>query len=152
MPWDWRAAAKTDDATIRMKPQPEPSTQEVLAGLAERVNYHNEENGFCVPRIKARGHRELATVIGHAAAISAGEWFTASGEWINDRTHGQKCKRGGPCVLKNLGAGFARRHREMPWLRHDSWHRAGTITALDRDEFRSKRTRHARGISGTRLV
>jgi exodeoxyribonuclease V alpha subunit len=75
-----------------MKPQPEPSTQEVLAGLIERVTYHNEENGFCVLRIAARGHRELITVIGHAAVISADEWVTASGEWINDRTHGQQYK------------------------------------------------------------
>jgi exodeoxyribonuclease V alpha subunit len=29
-------------------------------------------------------------VIGHAAAISAGEWVTASGEWTHDRTHGQQ--------------------------------------------------------------
>ena len=28
---------------MRMKSQPEPSTQEVLAGLVERVTYHNEE-------------------------------------------------------------------------------------------------------------
>src|SRR5512140_740072 len=75
-----------------MKPQPQPTTQEVLAGPVERVTFHNEENGFCVLRIKARGHRELITVIGHAAVISAGEWVTASGEWINDRTHGQQFK------------------------------------------------------------
>lgn len=43
-------------------------------------------------RVKARGHRELVTVIGHAATIAAGEWVTASGEWINDRTHGQQFK------------------------------------------------------------
>src|SRR3954470_4275320 len=30
--------------------------------------------------------------VGHAATISAGEWITASGEWINDRTHGQQFK------------------------------------------------------------
>src|SRR5438105_1713835 len=29
--------------------------QEVLAGLVERVTYHNAENGFCVLRAKARG-------------------------------------------------------------------------------------------------
>ena len=75
-----------------MNPQPELSNQEVLAGLVERVAYHNEENGFCVLRIKARAHRELVTVVGHAAVISAGEWITASGEWINDRTHGQQYK------------------------------------------------------------
>src|ERR1700738_2731982 len=75
-----------------MKPQPESSTQEVLAGLVERVTFHNVENGFCVLRAKARGHRELVTVIGHAAIISAGEWITATGEWVNDRTHGQQFK------------------------------------------------------------
>src|SRR5664279_4817444 len=75
-----------------MKPQPQPTTQEVLAGPVERVTFHNEENGFCVLRIKARGHRELITVVGHAAVISAGEWITASGDWINDRTHGQQFK------------------------------------------------------------
>src|ERR1700753_123370 len=75
-----------------MKPQPDPSAQEVLAGLVERVTYHNDENGFCVLRVKARGHRDLVTLVGHAAAIGAGEWITASGEWINDRTHGQQFK------------------------------------------------------------
>src|SRR5450432_4230906 len=75
-----------------MKPQRESSTQEVLAGLVERVTYHNDENGFCVLRAKARGHRDLVTVVGHAAAIAAGEWITASGEWVNDRTHGQQFK------------------------------------------------------------
>ena len=76
----------------RMKPQPAPSTQEVLAALVERVTFHNAENGFCVLRAKARGHRDLVTVIGHAATIAAGEWITASGEWVNDRTHGQQFK------------------------------------------------------------
>ena len=75
-----------------MRPQPESSTQEVLAGLVERVTYHNSENGFCVLRAKVRGHRDVVTVVGHAAAIAAGEWITASGEWVNDRTHGQQFK------------------------------------------------------------
>ena len=66
--------------------------REVLAGLVERVTFHNPENGFCVLRTKARGHRDLITVVGHAAMIGAGEWITASGEWINDRTHGLQFK------------------------------------------------------------
>ena len=32
------------------------------------------------------------TVVGHSATIAAGEWITASGEWVNDRTHGQQFK------------------------------------------------------------
>src|SRR5580704_2373860 len=63
-------------------------TTEVLAGLVERVTFHNEDNGFCVLRVKARGKREPVTVVGHAAVISAGEFIQASGEWANDRTHG----------------------------------------------------------------
>jgi exodeoxyribonuclease V alpha subunit len=75
-----------------LNPQTQTSTQEVLAGLVERVTYHNVENGFCVLRAKARGHRDVVTVVGYAATIAAGEWVTASGEWVNDRTHGQQFK------------------------------------------------------------
>jgi exodeoxyribonuclease V alpha subunit len=75
-----------------MKTELQPSDREVLAGLVERVTYQNAENGFCVIRVKARGHRDLVTVVGHAAVISAGEWITASGDWTNDRTHGQQFK------------------------------------------------------------
>jgi exodeoxyribonuclease V alpha subunit len=71
-----------------MTAQTASSSQEVLAGLIERVTFHNGENGFCVLRTKARGHRDLVTVIGHAPTIAAGEWITASGDWVNDRTHG----------------------------------------------------------------
>src|SRR6201997_1601971 len=100
-----------------MKPTPEPSAQEVLAGLVERVTFHNAENGFCVLRAKARGHRDLVTIVGHAAIISAGEWITASGEWTNDRTHGQQfrarfLKTSAPSSIdgieKYLGSGIIR--------------------------------------------
>src|SRR4249919_2506910 len=75
-----------------MKPEGTTAQQEVLAGLVERVTFHNVENGFCVLRIKARGHRDLVAVVGHAPIISAGEWITASGDWVNDHTHGQQFK------------------------------------------------------------
>ena len=58
---------------VGLKPRPASSNREVLAGLIERVTFHNAANGFCVLHIKARGHHELVTVVGHAATISAGE-------------------------------------------------------------------------------
>jgi hypothetical protein len=73
--------ADEDDPTIRMKPQPESSTQEVLAGLVGRVTFHNAENGFCVLRAKVRGHRELVTVVGHAARRR----WSKLGEWLRPR-------------------------------------------------------------------
>jgi exodeoxyribonuclease V alpha subunit len=66
--------------------------REALAGLVERVTFHNPENGFCVLRVKVRGQRDLVTVVGAAASISAGEFVQASGVWINDRTHGVQFK------------------------------------------------------------
>jgi hypothetical protein len=85
-----RATGGSDAPT--MKHPSDNQSQEVLAGLVERVTYHNVENGFCVLRAKARGHRDVVTVVGHAATIAAGEWITVSGEWVNDRTHGQQFK------------------------------------------------------------
>jgi hypothetical protein len=101
-----------------MKSDPKASSQEVLAGLVERVTFHNEENGFCVLRTRARGHREMVTVVGQAAAISAGEWITASGEWVNDRAHGQQfrarfLKTSAPTSIEGM-------HRQigMPYSTH----------------------------------
>ena len=62
----------------RTNPLPQSPAQEVLAGLIERVTFHNAENGFCVLRAKVRGHRDVVTVIGHAATVSAGEWARLS--------------------------------------------------------------------------
>ena len=64
------------------------TSSEAIGGLVERVTFHSEETGFCVLRVKVRGQRDLVTVVGHAAAVAAGEWISASGEWVNDRTHG----------------------------------------------------------------
>ena len=75
-----------------MAPTLTASSTEVLAGLVDRVTFHNSDNGFCVLRIKARGQRDLITLVGHAAMISAGEFVQASGSWINDRTHGVQFK------------------------------------------------------------
>jgi exodeoxyribonuclease V alpha subunit len=68
------------------------SLTETLAGLVERVTFHNAENGFCVLRVKVRGQRDLVTVVGHAAMISAGEFVQMSGRWFNDHTHGLQFK------------------------------------------------------------
>ncbi len=107
-------------------PRPAPSSSatadrgppvEALAGLVERVTFHNAETGFCVLRVKARGQRELVTVVGHAATIASGEWVQMNGTWINDRTHGLQfkaafLKASPPTTLegieKYLGSGMIR--------------------------------------------
>jgi len=65
---------------------------EFLSGIVERVTHHNPENGYCVLRIKARGHRDLVTVVGYSSSISAGEYIQASGTWVNNKVHGPQFK------------------------------------------------------------
>ena len=64
--------------------------------------------------------------MGQAASISAGEWVTAGGEWVNDRTHGQQFKTRflrtsaptttegiekylGPGMIRGIGPVYARK-------------------------------------------
>ena len=61
-----------------------------LSGLVERVTFHNAQNGFCVLRLKVKGERELITLVGHAPAVSPGEYASASGTWVTDREHGRQ--------------------------------------------------------------
>src|ERR671931_2041894 len=71
-----------------------PGTQPIehLTGAVERVTFHSEETGFCVLRVKVRGHRDLVTVVGTAATITPGEYIEGQGVWVNDRTHGLQFK------------------------------------------------------------
>jgi exodeoxyribonuclease V alpha subunit len=64
------------------------SPPESLTGVIERVTFFNEENGFAVLKVKARGHREPVTVVGPLPAVNAGEWLTAEGRWVQDRQFG----------------------------------------------------------------
>ena len=65
-----------------------PAPSESLSGLIERVTFFNEENGFAVLKVKAKGHRDEVTVVGSLPAVNAGEWVTAEGRWVRDREFG----------------------------------------------------------------
>jgi len=66
------------------------SDREPLAGLVERVTFHNPDSGFCVLRVKVRGHHELVTLLGAAPSVAAGEYIQASGIWETHRDHGRQ--------------------------------------------------------------
>ncbi|VFM95946.1 MAG: exodeoxyribonuclease V alpha subunit [Candidatus Kentron sp. G] len=63
---------------------------ERLSGAVARVVFHNEESGFCVLRVKARGHVDLVTVVGSTATVSPGEFVECQGQWTNDPAHGRQ--------------------------------------------------------------
>lgn len=63
-----------------------------IAGLVERITFHNGQNGFCVLRLKVKGERDLVTLVGHTPSVTPGEYATASGQWIVDREYGRQFK------------------------------------------------------------
>ncbi|MFP3121176.1 ATP-dependent RecD-like DNA helicase [Rickettsia sp. R2] len=65
---------------------------EYISGIIERITYHNPDNGFCVLRIKVKGHRDLITVTGNIPSVLVGEYIKCSGIWYNDRNHGKQFK------------------------------------------------------------
>ena len=73
---------------MSFKPQ---EAQETLSGLIERVTFHNPETGFCVLKVKVKGHKDLV-VVGACVVVTAGEWIEAGGFWIQDRQYGQQFK------------------------------------------------------------
>jgi hypothetical protein len=106
-----------------VKPELDRPVSEKLAGTAERVTFHNEDNGLFVLQAKARGYRDLVTIVGHAPTISASEWITATGEWVNDRTQQFEARKSALAdACGNLQAEWKRRIgaviRERPVLRH----------------------------------
>jgi len=72
-------------------PERKPVTEEI-SGLIERITFHNDESGFCVLRVRARGHREETTVVGSLPSVTAGEWLVADGWWVRDKEHGLQFK------------------------------------------------------------
>ncbi len=90
-----------------MRPQPPSGPVESLSGLIERVTFHNNESGFAVFKVKAKGHRDLVTVVGSLASVSAVEWLTAEGRWVQDREFGVQF-RAAPAssMLENAHLGF----------------------------------------------
>ena len=81
--------------TFRKKPDNEPvpgGPDDALSGQVERVTFHNEENGFCVLKVKVQGRKDPLSVLGSLPSVAAGEWVTAQGSWERDRDHGMQLR------------------------------------------------------------
>ncbi|MCP4849006.1 MAG: ATP-dependent RecD-like DNA helicase, partial [Verrucomicrobiaceae bacterium] len=64
--------------------------EQTLIGAIERVTFHNEENGYCVLRVKPKDKSTLVTVVGNCPAPKSGEQLVASGEWHEDENYGSQ--------------------------------------------------------------
>jgi len=73
-------------------PERKPATQQI-SGVIERVTFHNEESGFCVLRVKARGQRDETTVrvaaFGHGWGMAQRGGLVGQGQgtWAAIQSH-----------------------------------------------------------------
>jgi exodeoxyribonuclease V alpha subunit len=58
--------------SLPLRSEPPSRPAESLSGLIERVTFHNEESGFAVLQVKAKGRRDLVAVVISLASVSAG--------------------------------------------------------------------------------
>ena len=59
-----------------------------LRCIVERITYTNEQNGFTVLKVRAKGHSDLVPVVGNMAAVNVGSVLLVSGEWKTDAKYG----------------------------------------------------------------
>jgi exodeoxyribonuclease V alpha subunit len=128
-----------------------------LAGLVERVTFHSAESGFCVLRVKVRGHRDLVTVLGSAADVHAGESIQASGQWQQHREHGLQFRASFLEVVPPSSIEGIRRYLGSGMIKGIGPHFAGRLVAafgeavLDVIERTPQRLLEVDGIGKTRL-
>jgi len=63
---------------------------DTLRCVVARVTFRNDENGWTVLRVKAKGFEEPQTVVGSMGAINVGAVIAAKGEWKTDSKYGRQ--------------------------------------------------------------
>jgi exodeoxyribonuclease V alpha subunit len=131
--------------------------REPLAGLIERVTFHNTETGFCVLRVKVRGHHDLVTVLGAAAEVHVGEHVQASGEWQQHPQHGLQFRASFLQIVPPSSIDGIRRYLGSGMIKGIGPHFAGKLVAafgeavFDVIERTPERLLELDGIGKTRL-
>jgi len=61
-----------------------------LRCIVERITFTNEDNGFCVIKVKAKGFNNLVTVVGNIVSVNVGSILSLKGEWKHDSKFGRQ--------------------------------------------------------------
>ncbi len=130
---------------------------ESLAGIIERVTFHNPDNGFSVLKVHVEGRNEPVAVLCTLTMVTPGEHLEATGKWVLDRDHGRQFQADkvrttppetpagierflGSGAIKGLGPGLAARIVAL--------YKERSLEILD--QF-PEVLRHIRGIGADRL-
>jgi len=70
-------------------PERRPATEEI-SGVIELVTLHNDDSGFCVLRVKTKGHREETTVVGSLPSVTCDRRKSNPPALTLDTAHGDR--------------------------------------------------------------
>jgi exodeoxyribonuclease V alpha subunit len=87
-----RLSVELHAGTLNSFPHNNGMPTEMIQGVVDRVTFHNTETGYCVLKVKAKGHRDPVPVVGKLPQILAGEFVEALGQWIVDKNFGAQFK------------------------------------------------------------
>ena len=77
--WNWKLVYRGSSVIM-----------ETIRCVAHRITFRNDENGWTVLRVKARGFDELQTVVGSMGVVNVGAVLVVKGEWKNDSRFGRQ--------------------------------------------------------------
>jgi len=94
------------------------------------VTFHGEETGFAALRVKVAKHRDLVTVVGTLASVSAGEWIEAKDGCLKNAPNPQAV----PSPTGRRVPGAAGRRGPVPVVDEDlvEGAQSGSLTRLGR--------------------
>ncbi len=61
-----------------------------LRCVVERITYTNEESGYTVLKVRAKGYNVLVTAVGSMGAVNVGAVLSMKGEWKADGKYGRQ--------------------------------------------------------------
>lgn len=65
---------------------------ELEKAQVERITFQNEENGYTIARVKAKGRHGLVTIVGNLPGLVVGEILNVKGEWHQHPKFGEQLK------------------------------------------------------------
>lgn len=130
---------------------------ETLNCVIERITYHNEQNGWSVVRVSAKGYRNIFAAVGTMPEVHVGAVFNLHGEWKNDPRYGLQfvfdgCEETLPVtangIEKYLGSGLIKGIGPVYAARIVETFGAKTLKILDKHP---ERLSEVRGIGPVRI-
>ena len=58
--------------------------------VIERITYHNDQNGYSVIKVSAKGYSDIIAAVGVIPEAHVGSVFNLYGYWKNDPKYGQQ--------------------------------------------------------------